>query len=132
LADLTDPDDVFTNMQYAYTFKDTLIYGDLLTDDFVFTYRDYELGYDVSWGRTDEMRATHGLFENAERLDLIWNNVVVRAEDSLRATVVRGYTLTITFNVADVSRVDGRANFTLAKNKNGKWAIEKWIDESNF
>lgn len=133
LSDLKDIPGVFQNFQYAYTFRDTLIYGELLSDQFIFTYRDYDQGFDVSWGRDEEMRVTNGLFLSAQRLDLIWNNVVLITEDSTTANVVRSFNLTITFNPTDVVRVDGRVNLSLRKNNfTEKWQITRWIDESNF
>ena len=110
-----------------------MIYGQLLTPDFIFTYRDYEQGFDVSWGRDEEMRTTDGLFKNSERLDLIWNNIVLSTIDTLDANVVRSFNLNITFNPTDVVRVDGRVNLSLRKDPETKqWAITRWIDESNF
>jgi hypothetical protein len=79
------------------------------------------------------MRTTYGLFQNTERLDLIWNNIVLITEDSLSANIIRGFNLTITFNPTDVIRVDGKVNLTLQKNNESKiWRINRWIDESNF
>jgi hypothetical protein len=133
VSDLKDPDGVFQNLLYAYTFKDTLIYGGLLHPNFSFTYRDYDLGYDVSWGRAEEIRITHGLFTNAERLDLIWNNILVRNQDSVQTSIVRSFNLTITFNPSDVVRVDGRVNLQLVKDAATKrWQILNWVDESNY
>ena len=133
ISDQTKIEGVFQNFQYAYTFKDTLIYGNLISSDFVFTYRDYENGYDVSWGRDEEMRTTNGLFQNSERLDLIWNNVLLSTVDSLDANIVRSFNLNITFNPTDVVRVDGRVNLLLQQDaETRKWRITRWIDESNF
>jgi hypothetical protein len=133
ISDQTTIEGVFQNFQYAYTFKDTLIYGNLISSDFVFTYRDYENGYDVSWGRDEEMRTTYGLFQNSERLDLIWNNILLSTIDSLDANIVRSFNLNITFNPTDVVRVDGRVNLLLKKDaESKKWRITRWIDESNF
>jgi len=124
---------VFQNFQYSYSFKDTLIYGELISSDFVFTYRDYEQGFDVSWARDEDVRTTDGLFKNVERLDLIWNNIVLSTIDSLNANIVRSFNLNITFNPTDVVRVDGRVNLSLRKNPDTeKWQITRWIDESNF
>lgn len=131
ISDLSTPDGIFLNFQYSYTFKDTVIYGEFISPDFIFTYRDYESGRDISWGREDEMRSTYGLFQNSERIELIWNNTIFSSIDSVNANIVRGFNLTITFNPSDVIRINGRANFTLKKNNN-KWQIEKWLDESNF
>lgn len=79
------------------------------------------------------MKTTYGLFQNAQRLDLIWNNIVLSSQDSANANVVRSFNLTITFNPTDVIRIDGRVNLTLRKNPDSeKWLITKWNDESNF
>lgn len=133
ISDLKDISGVFQNFQYAYTFRDTVIYGELLTEQFIFTFRDYDQGFDVSWGRDEDMRVTNGLFQNSQRLDLIWNNIVLFTQDSTTANVVRSFNLTITFNPTDVIRVDGRVNLSLRKDMvTEKWQITRWIDESNF
>lgn len=131
ISDQSTIEGVFQNLQYAYTFKDTTIYGELLSENFTFTYRDYEREIDLAWGREDEMRVTYGLFNNSERLDLIWNNIVAITNDS--TNVVRSFNLTITFNPTDVIFIDGKVNLQLAKSENqNKWQIITWIDESNF
>jgi hypothetical protein len=133
ISDLKKPEGIFQNIQYAYTFKDTIIYGEMISEDFIFTYRDYEQNVDVSWGRDSEMRATYGLFQNTQQVDLIWNSILLSTVDSLTATYVRGYNLTVTFNPTDIQRYDGRVNLSLRKNSTTqKWAIVKWVDESNF
>lgn len=133
ISDLTKIEGVFQNLQYAYTFRDTAIYGQTLGSDFLFSYRDYDLSFDVSWGREEEMKVTNGLFQNAERLDLIWNNIVASTEDSSEANIVRSFNLMITFNPTDIVRVDGRVNLNLKKEStSGKWKVIRWIDESNF
>ena len=81
------------------------------------------------------MKTTYGLFNNAQSLNLIWNNIVISSLDSTTATanIVRGFNLTITFNPTSVERIDGRVNILLTKNSlTQKWAITRWIDESNF
>jgi hypothetical protein len=130
ISDQSSVQGVFQNFQYAYTFKDTLIYSQLLNNDFTFSYRDYDLGVDASWGRDEDMRVTNGLFQNTQRLDLTWNNIITMTTDSTR--IVRSFNLTITFNPTDIIFVDGKVNLTLGKNGDGKWKIIHWIDESNF
>ncbi len=129
ISNQTEIGGVFQNFQYAYTFKDTLIYRQVLDKNFIFTYRDYEKEADVSWGRDDEINFTNGLFQNSQRLDLIWNNIVSMTGDSTR--IIRSFNLTITFNPTDINYIDGRVNLTLIK-ENNKWKILRWIDESNF
>jgi len=132
-CDPTTIDGVFRCFQAAYTFRDTSVYGQLLGADFIFVYRDYEKGIDVTWGRHDEMRTTYGLFQNAQRLDLIWNIYLARTEDDTSANVIRGFSLTITFNPSDIQPVTGYANFTFRRARTtDPWKIVRWRDESNF
>ncbi len=130
ISDQSTVEGVFKNFQYAYTFKDTTIYGKLLSDDFTFVYRDYDKEIDVAWGRDEEMKVTYGLFNNSERIDLVWNNIVSVTGDS--TNIIRSFNLTITFNPTDIIFVDGRVNLDLRKNEKNKWQIVNWIDESNF
>jgi len=133
LGDQKTVEGVFQNFRYSYTFRDTTIYSQLLAPDFVFVYRDFERGLDVSWGRDEDMRTTHGLFLNVQNLDLVWNNIISFAGDSLKSSVTRGFNLTVTFNPNFIERVDGYANLTLERRGMGDiWKITRWRDESNF
>ncbi len=85
---------------------------------------------DVTWGRDEEMKVTYGLFQNTQRLDLIWNNIISMTGDS--SVIVRSFNLTITFNPTDIIYVDGRVNLELKKDDQDKWKIVRWTDESNF
>lgn len=131
LTDLSTIDGVFQNFKYAYTFKDTSIYGEFIAQDFTFTYLDPEEGYTIAWGRDEEMRTTYGLFQNSQKLDVIWNNIISISQDSLNAELIRSFNLTVTFNPTDVIRLDGRARFVLRKDS-GKWKIIVWDDKLNF
>ncbi len=135
LGDPTTIDGVFQNIKYAYSFRDTSIYGQLINADFTFLYRDYDRGVDVSWGRDEEMGTTSRLFQNVERLDLVWNNIVTLSSDSTgtAATITRNFNLTVTFNPSDIVRVDGYANFSFERSQaQNPWKISRWRDESNF
>lgn len=133
LGDQRTIEGLFKNFEYAYNFRDTLIYANLLHPDFLFVYRDYDRGVDVSWGKTDEMRATSGLFRNTQDLDLTWNEIVYEKGDSVSYEVIRSFTLVITFNASDVISIDGRANFRLTRpSPDSLWRILYWRDESNF
>jgi len=135
LGDARTVDGVYQNVRYAYTFKDTTIYGQLLHPDYSFVFRDYERGVDVSWGRNEEMRITYELFRNVQRVDLVWNNIVALTSDSTNtnSVVSRNFNLTFTFNPTDVVRVDGFATLTLTRGgSSDAWQIVRWRDESNF
>ena len=135
LGDPSTIDGIFQNMKYAYTFRDTTIYGQLLNSDFSFVYTDYDRGVEVTWGRDEEMQTTRGLFMNVQRLDLVWNNIIAVSTDSmnLHASVSRNFNLTVTFNPGDVPRIDGYATLTLIRSDPQKpWQIIRWRDKSNF
>ncbi len=135
LGDPSTINGVFQNIQYAYTFRDTSIYGQLISPDFTFMYRDYDRGVDVSWGRDEEMGTTSRLFQNVERLDLVWNNIVTLSTDSvgISATITRNFNLTVTFNTSDIVRIDGYADFSFARlQPQDPWKIVRWRDQSNF
>jgi hypothetical protein len=132
-CDPTSIEGVFRCFQTAYNFRDTTAYGQLLNSEFIFVYRNYDLGIDVTWGRDEEMRTTYGLFQNAQKFDLVWNNIISTSTDSISVNVVRGFNLTITFNPSDIERVDGYANLTFERSRiTDPWRIIRWRDESNF
>lgn len=131
ITDQKTVEGLFQNFKYAYTFKDTLVYGDLLTTDFIFIYRDYLKGFDVSWDRQTEMRTTNGLFQNSQRLDIIWNNIVFQSGDSLNVSIKRSFNLSITFNPSDIVLLNGFVDMTLTRpTADDKWRIQRWRDES--
>lgn len=135
VADQTTVSGVFENFRYAYMFKDTIVYGNLLSEDFTFTYHDYDIGIMKAWGREEEMLTTSGLFSAAQSLDLIWNEVTVSAAtpDSLINDISRGFTLSIVFSASDAVKVQGRANLRLKRKSIGDiWKIILWKDESNY
>ncbi len=135
LGDQHQIDGVFQNFKQAYAFRDSTIYGQLLAPNFIFIYRDYDKGVDVFWGRDDDIRTTYGLFQNVQRLDLVWNSVISSTvePDSLKAIVIRNFNLTVTFSANDIVRVDGYANWTLERSRSADiWKITRWRDESNF
>jgi hypothetical protein len=132
ISDQKTIEGVFQNFKYAYTFKDTSIYGQLLDDDFTFTYFDYDLGVDVSWDRATDMKTTSGLFQNTQDLNLIWNNIVFQEGDSLVVDVKRSFNLTITFNPSDIINFYGFVDMTMGRaTASDKWKLKRWKDLTN-
>jgi hypothetical protein len=131
--DFKEVDNLFCAFCNSYAFKDTTLYGSLFAPNFIFSYVDYDRGVDVSWGRDDEMRSAYGLFQSVQSLALIWNNVIFSSGDDTSHSIIRGFSLTVTFNPADIISVDGYANLTFNRaNKEDNWHILRWRDESNF
>ena len=132
LSDQKTIEGVFQNFRYAYTFKDSTIYGQLLAENFTFTYFDYNLGIQVSWDRATDMRTTQGLFINTQDLNLIWNNIVFQDGDSLNVDVKRSFNLTITFNPNDILNFYGFADMTMTRpTSHDVWKIKTWNDQTN-
>ncbi len=132
ISDQKTIEGVFQNFKYAYTFKDTSIYGGTLSPDFVFSYFDYDLGVEVSWDRATDMRTTEGLFTNTQELRLIWNNIVYQEGDSLLVDIKRGFNLSIYFNPNDVINFYGFVDMNLGRNSvEDKWRIRSWKDMTN-
>jgi len=133
LGDQATIEGFFQNFRFAYVFRDTLTYGRLLDRSFAFVYRNYDRSVDVTWGRDEDMLATSGLFNAAQQLDLVWNDVAAADGDSLTYSVARGFTLTITFSPTDVIRANGRVNMRLERpTATSPWKVIRWRDESNF
>ncbi|MBL7973454.1 MAG: hypothetical protein JNJ85_00985 [Candidatus Kapabacteria bacterium] len=133
LGDQTTIDGVFQNFRYAYLTKDTLVYGRLLAQNFTFIYRNYDKGIDYTWSRDQDMQSTAGLFQTAQQLNLVWNDVVISTGDSLLVDISRGFNLSITFDPTDIIQVQGRVNLRLTRaTTKDKWLILIWRDESNF
>lgn len=133
LGDQTLVDGVFKNFRYSYIFKDTLVYGNLLADDFRFTFRNYEKGVDESWGRQDDMITTSRLFLATQNIDLAWNDVVIEIGDSLTKDISRGFNLSIVFSPTDAVNINGRVNLRISRSATKDiWKIIQWRDESTF
>ncbi|MFC2129984.1 hypothetical protein ACFLSQ_00970 [Bacteroidota bacterium] len=134
LGDQTTIEGVFTNFGYAYKMKDTVVYGNLLADDFTFIFRNYdrEPVVDESWGREIDMITTYGLFKGTQRLDLVWNDITSLIQDSLLVNVWRSFVLEVAFSPDDRFKLQGKVNFTLVKAaEDAPWKILQWRDETN-
>src|SRR5689334_17727076 len=99
----------FDAFRYAYLFKDTTYYGKLLAPNFVFSYRNYDRGLDLEWGRDEEMQTTGSLFASSESLNLLWGNVLDSSGTDTAYDITRAFSLDITLNLGEILHVDGRA-----------------------
>lgn len=117
----------------AYRVQDTTLYGQLLDDDFQFSFYDFDRGIDVSWGRSEDMKTTAGLFRNSEQLELEWSYFRDYRVDSVQAILSRAFTLRVVFSSVDVVQGDGIARFQLGRpTSTSPWKLVRWTDESNF
>ncbi|NOZ62681.1 MAG: hypothetical protein GXO74_13500 [Calditrichaeota bacterium] len=129
------PDEVLQNFKYAYVFKDSVLYADLLDSSFVFIFFDPEeqsSGSFMSWGRDVDLTTTGRLFRNFDVIDLIWNSTVYSILEEDRAEMSKSFHLTLSKDNESIS-VSGDAIFLFAKNQfDGKWRILQWKDESDL
>lgn len=130
------PEQVLQNFKYAYTFKDSLLYADLLDNTFVFEYFDPDQGTSgefVSWTREVDLRTTGRLLRAFDVIDLVWgedtgNDVILPDSTAL---LYRDFNLKL--NNFDVSfSVIGYARLSMQRNPDAKWRITHWVDESQL
>ncbi|HUN65834.1 MAG TPA: hypothetical protein VMW43_07000 [Bacteroidota bacterium] len=132
-GDLSQVENIFCAFRNAYAFKDTTLYGSLLSPSFAFIYTDYDLLIEKTWGREDEMKLTNTMFQSVQSLTLIWNSEIAFTETDTSETIERGYDLTVTFGPTDVEEVNGVAEFYLTRTNAGDpWKLLRWNDKSNF
>lgn len=132
LGDQSTVDGVFRNIEYAYTYRDTLIYGELLHPDFQFRYFNPDRGVDVVFNRDEEMRITSNLFRGSNQIDLQWNSIYSQNGDSILVTVTRGYNLRITLEANETFVIEGLATLRLIRDDpEDQWQIRLWRDDSD-
>ncbi len=144
ITDQQTPGEVLQNFRYAYTFKDSILYSDVLDQSFVFEYFDTNLepsGGFRTWGRDVDLKTTGRLFRSFDVIELIWLNTLFteRETRSLNGEIIelieRQF---IRFNLNLFSSdlnfiISGTAIFTFnQKQGDDKWRITRWKDESDI
>jgi len=130
------PEDVLTNFSFAYNFKDSLVYSDLLDSSFIFLSKDFSTDpvTDLNWGRDVDIRKTNKMFRYFQSLDLVWGRSVNQSfidEDSLLYELSTNFQLTID-GAKEYSTITGIALFHFIKKPSGIWKITRWEDKSDI
>ncbi len=136
----SSPDEVLKNFVYAYTFKDSLVYADLLDSSFVFVYFDPNIGSSgrfVSWGRDVDLKTTGQLFKNFDTITLTWNSTIYEDSTFINDTSLVSIELSKTlqlnlFGKNEEYSLSGSAIFNFKPGDDGKWRITRWKDESTM
>jgi hypothetical protein len=134
ITDQKTPEDVLTNFRYAYVFKDSLIYSDLLDSNFKFISKNYSTTppTDIYWGRDVDIKTTMGLFRHFQTLELNWGAILVdEATDSIQRELKITFQLTLDGG-REIPTIKGEALFNFHKKKSGIWKIIRWDDLSSF
>ena len=142
LTDQTTRDGVFKNFSYAYNFKDSLVYSDLLDSSFLFLSKNYATTpvTDITWGRDIDIRTTVGLFRHFQTLNLIWDGTISDIPISEDSTVRElKKTFQLTFDGGnEYPTIKGEALFILKQRERSTkdtmriWLITRWEDLSSF
>ena len=129
------PAEVLENFVYAYTFRDSLVYDNLLDSSFVFVYFDPNLGTSglfASWNRDVELKTTGRLFRNFETLMLVWDSTIYETLEGESAEIAKTLHLHL-FGSRGEFNLTGNAIFNMRQNKHdAKWRITRWKDESQM
>ncbi|RMG18471.1 MAG: hypothetical protein D6730_22795 [Bacteroidetes bacterium] len=133
LGDPTNIEGYFQFFQNAYELRDTSLYAQLFTSDFVFTYYDFEQGQEISWDRATELNISYNLFQAVQQINLDWNFYNQLDSTATEAFVIRNFNLTIVENEETAFTGSGRAKFWLRRQQAGlPWKAYKWFDDSDF
>ena len=125
-------DEVLQNFKVAYTFRDSLLYSDLLDSAFLLVYFDPDEGTSgrfVSWGRDVDLMTTGRLFRHFQVIDLVWNTTLYGWQDEQNGEIGKSFNLTLVGATGDY-KLSGVAVFSFKKGYDGKWRIIRWKDES--
>lgn len=128
------PDEVLQNFKVAYTFRDSLLYSDLLDTSFLFKYYDPDEGASggiLTWTKETDLYITGRLFRHFEIIDLVWNTTLYEWENEETGQISRGYSLTLIGEDSDY-QLSGRAIFSFKKCVDERWRITDWKDESDI
>ncbi len=129
------PQEVLQNFRYAYIFKDSLLYSEVLDSSFVFVYFDPDIGTSgqfVSWGRDLDLKTTGRIFRTFDVIDLVWNSTIYELVQETAGQIIKSFNLTMIAQNDDF-QLSGAAIFSFRKSPfSGKWRIVKWKDESNL
>lgn len=130
----TTPEEVLQNFKIAYTFRDSLLYSNVLDTTFIFSYFDPDeatSGQMVSWGREEDLLTTGRMFRHFQVADLVWNETISESEGETISEMSRGFDLTLV-DEKNSYRISGRATFVFKKGNDEKWRIQRWKDFSDI
>ncbi len=129
------PEEVLTNFRYAYTFRDSLLYSDVLDSAFVFQYFDPDQGPSglfVSWTRETDLKTTGRLLRTFDVISLEWLNTIYAVSEGPDETLAKSFRLDLASSDISFS-VSGFAIFTFRRNpRDSKWRIVRWVDQSDL
>ncbi|MCB0282925.1 MAG: hypothetical protein KDF60_10130 [Calditrichaeota bacterium] len=136
LTEQRTPQEVMTNFAFAYNFKDSLVYSDLIDTTFLFISKNFATNpvTDITWGRDTDLRTTASLFRHFQTLNLVWGGTVFEDylnDDSSEVELKQIFQLTLNGG-NEFPTLNGEALFILKKNNFDIWKITRWEDRATF
>lgn len=127
------PEEALTNFRYAYTFRDSLLYAEVIDSAFVFQYFDPEQGPSglfVSWTREVDLLTTGRLLRSFDIINLEWLDTIYSLREGENEILAKSFRLDL--SSADFGfSASGFAIFTFRQNpRDRKWRIVRWVDQS--
>jgi len=142
VTDQKSAEDVLINFKYAYNFKDSLVYADLLDSSFLFISKNFatEPVTDLTWGRDVDIKTTVGMFRHFQTLNLTWEGTVYARylNDQRTLKEIKKVFSLVLDGGREIPTIRGEALFVFKKkilSKNdttGIWRIIRWEDLSSF
>ena len=131
LTEQKTPDQVLQNFQYAYTFKDSLVYSEILDTTFIFISTNFNVSPPeaIVWGRDQELKTTGRMFRFFNTLDLTWGARAVPNPPDSTDEYIQKMTFTLTLDGGNaIPTLIGEVTFTFIK-RGERWYIARWQDE---
>lgn len=127
------PDEVLQNFQYAYTFKDSLVYSEILDSTFIFIGQNFNVSpaEPIVWGRDQELKIAGRMFRFFSNLDLTWNSRPLK-NPSPAVTDTTYFRINFTLILdggSSIPALDGNVTFRFIK-RGEKWLLSRWEDET--
>ncbi len=133
-SDIWDPQvtvgGLLDNFRTSYALQDSLRYADLIAEEFVFQYFDFEVNRYEQWYRETELTATGGLMSSVDRLDLRWGTLTPASMDtfSIPDTTVE-FTVRYMLTAGQFASLNGFARFQVRTGDDGRFRIVMWKDD---
>ena len=131
LTDQKTPEEVLSNFQYAYTFRDSLVYSEVLDSTFLYKSVNYEPypPEPILWGRDTELRTAGGMFRYFRTLDVVWNTISEPDSSEWPQGIIKHFvTFTLTLDGGqEFAPLNGEVEFKFIL-RDGKFYISYWED----
>jgi hypothetical protein len=135
LGDRRSVQGFFQWFRNSYEMRDTSLYGQLLSPDFVFISRDFASGNNNQWDRDTEMRITTNMFRQIRAANLVWTwfKTADTLDTDTIASLERYFNLSIQLDESNTYQGTGTARLTLVRADTASpWKVRSWVDIRDF